>query len=87
MTGLFLASVMEMINAGDTTGIPQQVAKALLLQFNLTYVIGKGSYADMSGSYSSYPGGHYFYGFWAGEIFRGLGLLLEWLNKGNRLPE
>ncbi|OXI47657.1 hypothetical protein [Burkholderia aenigmatica] len=86
MTGLFLSACVEMLNAGDTTGIPEQVVKGLLNQFNLTYVIGKGSYADMSGSFSSWPGGHYFYGFWAGEIFRGLGLLLEWLNKGNLLP-
>ncbi|WP_321868583.1 hypothetical protein [Paraburkholderia tropica] len=83
MTGLFLAGCVEMLNAGDTTGIPQQVIKALLHQLNITYVIGSGDYADMSGSWSSYAGGHYFYGFWAGEIFRGLGLLMEWINKGN----
>ncbi|WP_049027224.1 hypothetical protein [Burkholderia cenocepacia] len=86
MTGLFLSACVEMLNAGDKTGIPEQVIKGLLTQFNLTYVIGKGSYADMSGSFSSWPGGHYFYGFWGGEIFRGLGLLLEWLNKGNFIP-
>ncbi|MFP3798427.1 hypothetical protein [Paraburkholderia sp. SIMBA_027] len=83
MTGLFLSGCVEMLNAGDTTGIPQQVIKGLLTQLNLTYVIGSGDYADMSGSFSSYAGGHYFYGFWAGEIFRGLGLLMEWVGKGN----
>lgn len=87
MTGLFLAACVEMLNAGDTTGIPQQVMKGCLHQFNITYVIGKGDYADMSGSFSSWPGGHYFYGFWAGEILRGLGLTLEWLKKGNSLQD
>lgn len=87
MTALWLAACVEMLNAGDTTGIPQQVMKGLLYQLDITYVIGSGSYADMSGSYSSWAGGHYFYGFHAGELFRAFGLTLEWLNKGNSLQD
>ncbi|WP_175658230.1 hypothetical protein [Burkholderia vietnamiensis] len=85
MTGLFLAGCIEMLNAGDTSGYARQVAKGLLTQLNLTYVVTQGPDQDMSGSFSSWAGGHYFYGFWAGEIMRGLGLYLQWVNAGNTL--
>ncbi|KVN83446.1 hypothetical protein [Burkholderia ubonensis] len=85
MTGLFLAGCVEMLNAGDTSGYARQVAKGLLTQLNLTYVVTQGADQDMSGSFSSWAGGHYFYGFWAGEILRGLGLYLEWVAAGGTL--
>jgi hypothetical protein len=85
MTGLFLAGCIEMLNAGDKTGVPKQVARALIRQLESTYVVVQGQSQHMSGSFSAWTGGNYFYGFWAGEIFRGLGLYLEWLNAGNTL--
>jgi hypothetical protein len=85
MTALFLAGCVEMLNAGDTSGYPKQVMRGLLAQLYSTYVVAQGSDADMTGSFSSWANGHYFYGFWAGEIFRGLGLYLEWLAAGNTL--
>lgn len=87
MTGLFLAGCMEMLVAGDTSGYARQVAKGLLTQLNLTYVVTQGPDQDMSGSFSSWAGGHYFYGFWVGEILRGLGLYLQWVAAGNTLYE
>jgi hypothetical protein len=62
-----------------------KVARALIKQLELTYVVVQGASQHMSGSFSAWTGGNYFYGFWAGEIFRGLGLYFEWLNAGNTL--
>jgi hypothetical protein len=85
MTGLWLAGCVEMLNAGDKSGIPQKVIKYLLQELENTYVIRSDAESDMNGSFSPWAGGRMFYGFWAGEIFRGLGLYLEWLNKGNSI--
>lgn len=85
MTGLWLAGCVEMLNAGDKTGVPQQVIQYCLTELHNTYVIVQGENQDMSGCFSSWVGGRMFYGFWAGEIFRGLGLYLSWLDSGHHL--
>ncbi|AJX39994.1 hypothetical protein ISG08_28005 [Burkholderia pseudomallei] len=80
MTALYMAGAVCMKFAGSKSTYVDRVINGCMAEFTRTQVIEDptGPYSDMSGAYSSWSHGHYFYGFWAGEIMRALGLLMMW---------
>lgn len=54
-------------------------------EFEQTYVVTQGKSEHMSGSFSPWVGGNMYYGFWTGEILRGLAFLMmyqDWKTRG-----
>lgn len=86
MTAHFMCAAIMMKNAGSTHPRLDRIITGCVREFERTYVVLKGNYEHMSGSYSSWYGGNYFYGFWAGEIMRAFGMLLEYRDSQYRLP-
>ena len=86
MTAHFLCSAIMMKNAGSTHPKLDRIIEGCVREFERTYYVSQGRTEHMSGAYTSWAGGNYFYGFWAGEIMRAFGMLLEYRDKQNRMP-
>lgn len=86
MTAHFLCGAIFMKMAGSTHPKLDRIIDGCVREFERTYVIKQGTYQDMSGSYSSWYGGHYFYGFWAGEIMRAFAMLMIYRDWQRRQP-
>lgn len=86
MTAHFLCAAIMMKNAGSTHPRLDRIIEGCVREFERTYYVSQGRTEHMSGSYTSYAGGNYFYGFWAGEIMRAFGMLLEYRSHQWREP-
>lgn len=85
MTAHFLCAAIMMKNAGSTHPRLERIIEGCVREFERTYYVSQGTTEHMSGAYTSWAGGNYFYGFWAGEIMRAFGVLLEYREKQHRM--
>lgn len=87
MTAHFMASAILCKNAGSTNPNLDKIIDGCVREFERTYVVEFAEETKhMSGSYSAWVGGGYFYGFWLGEIMRSFGILLEYRDTQLREP-
>lgn len=89
MTASWMAGAILLSFAGSTIPGLDRVIQGLYREFARSYeVIEAGDSAHhMSGSFSAWAGGNYFYGFWAGEIFRALALYIQYTERQRLLGE
>ncbi len=82
ITAANLAALCSMYLAGCRHALLQPTIEACMTELEKTYLVTYPvgapwwNPADMTGSYSSWAGGHYYYGFHAGELFRGLAMYI-----------
>lgn len=82
MTGLILAGCAEMKFAGSKSTYVDRCMAGCLRELHRTMVVLQPDDNDhMNGSFSAWAGGNYFYGFWFGEVARGLSLYSMWVEQ------
>src|SRR5690625_2008923 len=72
MAGLFLAGASHAYRAGCRVDGILELIETIYKQIKDNYVTDT-NYPDMVGSWSPWVGGGMFFGFWSGELLRGLG--------------
>ena len=80
MEANFLSGACKLALAGNPNPNLPYLIEALHTEIlNNYHVLEPGHY--MNGSYSSWTGGGQFFGFWAGDILKGLGLYIQYKNS------
>lgn len=76
MTAHWLAGSVLLAMSGFQHPDLDYIIQTCSKEFENTYVVTKGKSEHMSGCFSPWVGGNMFYGFWTGEIMRGLACLM-----------
>lgn len=79
MTAAFMAGSILVKLAGSTCPDLDYLIEGCMTEFERTQVVEHdGTTKHMSGSFSSWVGGNYYYGFWAGEIIRAMAFYIKY---------
>ncbi|CAL9977682.1 tail protein [Vibrio phage D528] len=77
MTANFLSGACKMAMSGSTNSNLEYVIETLYKEIVDNYHV-VGPDAKMNGSYSDWVGGNMFFGFWAGDILKSLGMYIKY---------
>lgn len=86
MTGHWLSGTVKLAMNGFQHPDLDWMIEGHATEFFNTYVVEHGKYQDMSGCYSAWVGGGYYYGFHTGEILRGMAHLIKYRDWVNMQP-